>query len=94
MGQIPQPESLDLGVSPGVRRALKSLCLPGPGSLIMPFPGGFFLGDGRWETGDVEAESSSPFRLSWGRAFSGVGSPASAVARAVPSCSPPASAGA
>lgn len=37
----------------------------------------------------MEAKSSPPFSLSWGRAFWRVGSLASAVAWAVPSCSRP-----
>lgn len=76
---------------PGVRRALKSLCLPGLGSLIMPFPGGFSSGDGdgrRWRF-------FLPHGLSLRAGVLGCGvTPASGVARSSPSCCLPPSAGA
>lgn len=59
-GQRVQPERLDLGESLGVCQALKSPCLPGPGSLIVPFPGGFSLGDGRRRGRAFPCPSASP----------------------------------
>lgn len=58
----------------GVRRALKSPCLPGLGSLIVPFPGGVSLGDGRRQGRAFPCPSASPG--SWVTGLScGAGSP-------------------
>lgn len=81
-GQTLQPESLDLSVSPECAGLWKSLCLPGLGSLIVPFPGGFSREMGM---GDVEADSSPcPSASPEGGRFWGRGHPASDVGAGSP----------